>query len=60
MTNKENTRVNNINTGRREVRRGGRRKTKPGERIIKERRTLRLNYIKDDYENHEKGTEKTH
>ena len=37
MTVKENTRVNNINTGRREVRREGRRKRTREERIIKRR-----------------------
>ena len=59
MTDKENTRVNNINTGRREVRKGGRRKRKTRRKNYKKkRRTLRLNYIKDDYRKSRKRNRK--
>ena len=59
MTDKENKRVDNINTGRREVRRGGRRKRKTRRKNYKKkRRTLRLNYIKNDYRKSRKRNRK--
>ena len=55
----EAERQENIETKRREVRRGGRRKKKTRRKNYKKkRRTLRLNYIKDDYRKSRKRNRK--
>ena len=55
----EAERQRNIETKRREVRRGGRRKKKTRRKNYKKkRRTLRLNYIKDDYRKSRKRNRK--
>ena len=55
----EAERQRNIETKRREVRRGGRRKRKTKRKNYKKkRRTLRLNYIKDDYRKSRKRNRK--
>ena len=55
----EAERERNIETKRREVRRGGRRKKKTRRKNYKKkRRTLRLNYIKDDYRKSRKRNRK--